>query len=72
MTAGPSPEDRIADVVRLSRPALQALARAGIDTVAELTRWSRGEVAALHGIGPTAFSGLEAALAARGLTFKPS
>lgn len=72
MSAGPSPEDRIADVVRLSRPAHRALAQAGVTTIAELAGWTRADVAALHGIGPTALPGLDAALAARGLAFKAS
>jgi len=36
----------------LSGPALRALATAGITQLAELTRWRRADLAALHGMGP--------------------
>jgi hypothetical protein len=66
-----SPDDAIAGAVKLGRPAHNALALAGITTFAELARWSQRDVAALHGIGPTAIPKLVAALAQRGLAFKP-
>lgn len=54
----------------LGRPAERALAAAGISDLADLTRHSREEIAALHGIGPRALGVLTAALAAHGLAFR--
>lgn len=62
--------DRIADTLKLSRPAHSALAAAGIVTYADLTKWTRKDVADLHGIGPKAFVFLEPAMKARGVGFK--
>ena len=55
---------------RLSKPAQRALMESGIFTERDLARWSRGEVAQMHGIGPSAFPVLERALADAGLRFK--
>ena len=65
-----SGDDRIADSVKLGRPAHRALAQAGIITFADLSRWRRADVAALHGVGAKALSALAAAMAARGAAFK--
>ena len=46
----------------LSGPALRALHNAGIRSVDALGRWSRKDLAALHGMGPKAVNLLEAAL----------
>lgn len=62
-------EDRIADTLKLSRPAHRALAAAGIISFSDLAKWTRAEVADLHGIGPKSFLELEPALAERGLSF---
>ena len=62
--------DRIADTVKLSRPAHQALAAAGIVTYADLAGWTRKDVATLHGIGPKTFHFLDPAMAARRVAFK--
>lgn len=51
----------------LAGPALRALAGAGIRSVADLARWSREELAELHGMGPKALQLLESARA-RGAT----
>ena len=67
-----SPGDLIAGTVKLSKPAHRALAHAGIVSFADLAGWTQRDVAALHGIGPSAFPELLAALAARGLAFKTS
>ena len=64
-----SPGDRIADTLKLSRPAQRALANAGIVTFSDLATWTRGAVADLHGIGPKSFVELDPALAERGLTY---
>ena len=65
-----SPQDTLAGMVKLSRPAHRALAQAGIVTFADLATWTQEDVAALHGIGPGSFPELTAALAARGLAFR--
>jgi hypothetical protein len=64
-------EDRIAESLKLSRPAHRALEAAGIVTFANLAAWTRRQVADLHGIGPKSFVELDPALAARGLSYKP-
>ena len=48
----------------------RALAAAGIVTFADLTRWTRSAVAALHGVGPKSFVELDPAMKARGLDYK--
>lgn len=53
----------------LSGPALRALAGAGITSVSQLTRWTRADLRALHGMGPKALDALEAALEAEGQRF---
>lgn len=63
--------DRIADCLKLSRPAQRALAHAGIVTFADLAQWTREAVADLHGIGPKSFVELDPALSDRGLEYKP-
>lgn len=64
-----SPQDRIAEALKLSRPAHRALASAGIVTFADLSRWKRSDVSDLHGIGPKSFVELDPALAERGLAY---
>ena len=54
----------------LSGPALRALDRAGIRSIADLTRRTETDVAALHGMGPKALRQLREALAAMGLGFR--
>ncbi len=65
-----APTDRIAECLKLSRPAHSALAHAGIVTFADLSLWTRKAVADLHGIGPKSFVELDPALAERGLGYK--
>ncbi len=54
---------------RLSKPAKRALISHGISSPADLAKWSRGDVARLHGVGPSAFPVLLAALQGEGLDF---
>jgi hypothetical protein len=54
----------------LSGPALRALDRAGIRSVADLARWTAADLAALHGMGPKALEQLRGALAASGQRFR--
>jgi hypothetical protein len=55
---------------KLAKPAQRALMGAGIYTPKDLAKYTRAEVARLHGIGPSAFPVLEAALKAAGLKFQ--
>ncbi|MEV4240998.1 hypothetical protein ACIBJI_01635 [Nocardia sp. NPDC050408] len=54
---------------KLGKPAERALAAAGIHRLADLTTWTERDLAALHGVGPTAITKLRAALAERNQTF---
>jgi hypothetical protein len=67
MTTAPQLDPAFA---KLAKPAQRALVDAGIFTVKDLARHTRAEVAALHGIGPSAFPVLEAALKVASLKFK--
>ncbi|GLQ56800.1 hypothetical protein [Devosia nitrariae] len=62
--------DRIAETIKLSRPAHRALMAAGIVSFADLTKWTRQDIANLHGIGARTFVFLEPAMVERGVTFK--
>jgi hypothetical protein len=53
----------------LSQPALRALAGAGIETLAQLSKFREAEIRKLHGIGPTALEKLRRALAQKNLSF---
>lgn len=53
----------------LPRPALRALASAGVSRLDQLTSISEADLLALHGIGPKAVQLLRSALRARGLSF---
>jgi predicted RecB family nuclease len=55
---------------KLAKPAQRALMNAGIFTVKDLAKHTRAEVEKLHGIGPSAFPKLEAALEASRLRFR--
>lgn len=55
---------------KLSKPAQRALMNAGIFTPRDLAQHTRAEIAALHGIGPSAFPVLESALKSAGLKFR--
>lgn len=53
----------------LGKPAERALAAAGIRHLDDLTARTERDLAALHGVGPTAVTKLRDALAARNQTF---
>jgi len=55
---------------KLSKPARRALINAGVLTLKDLAQHTQAEVAGLHGIGPSAFPILEAALQSAGLKFR--
>lgn len=54
----------------LSAPARRALEAEGIKTVKQLSSYSKKEILALHGLGPSSLPILSAALEAEGLSFK--
>jgi hypothetical protein len=56
--------------MKLPKPAQRALINHKIYMEEDLARWTRTEVATLHGIGPSSFPILENALSSVGLTFK--
>jgi Helix-hairpin-helix domain len=51
-------------------PALRALRSAGIQSMADLARWSESDLARLHGMGPKALGALRAGLEASGRSFR--
>ncbi len=55
---------------KLSKPAQRALINSNIFSANDLSGWKRGDVAKLHGIGPSALPILDQALAEAGQQFK--
>jgi hypothetical protein len=53
----------------LAKPAQRALAGAGLRDLQELSKWTEGQVMALHGMGPRAMEMLKAAMKEKGVTF---
>ena len=67
---GPAiPPDSLQLPVKVSNPARNALAYAGIGRLEDLNGLDRKAVASLHGMGPKAMTILENALAERGMGF---
>ena len=58
------------DFPNLSAPALRALLNAKVTKLSHLTRFTKEQVAELHGMGPNGLSKLQAALRKRRLHFK--
>jgi predicted flap endonuclease-1-like 5' DNA nuclease len=54
------------DLPRIGAPATRALAAKGILTIEDVAGWTRGDLLALHGVGPKAVRLLEEALQAEG------
>lgn len=54
----------------LARPALRALAAAGMTCLSDLQAASAKEIAELHGMGPKAMTTLQSALAQEGMSFR--
>ncbi|MDX2182806.1 MAG: helix-hairpin-helix domain-containing protein [Gemmatimonadaceae bacterium] len=54
----------------MSGPALRALSRAGIRSVAQLAQHSESAIAALHGMGPKGVRLLKEALTQQGRRFR--
>lgn len=53
----------------LSAPALRALLNAKITKLKQLSKWTAGDVAELHGMGPTGIKVLKLALREKQLSF---
>ena len=54
----------------MSGPSLRALSVAGVRSMSDLARWTRADLARLHGMGPKALGLLERALEASGGSFR--
>lgn len=54
----------------MSGPSLRALDGAGVRSLSDLTRWTKADLAKLHGMGPKALAVLEHALEASGRAFR--
>lgn len=54
----------------MSGPALRALNVAGVRSMDDLMRWTEGDLAALHGMGPKGIRTLRDALTASGRDFR--
>jgi DNA-directed RNA polymerase alpha subunit len=67
------PEQRPADrwPKGTGNPASSALEHAGYHTLEDIARLTERELLAMHGVGPKAVDVLRAALAERGLAFRP-
>ncbi len=59
------------DLPRIGAPATRALASIGVVRLDQVAAMREADVAALHGVGPRAITLLRAALADRGLAFRP-
>ncbi|KAB2860713.1 MULTISPECIES: hypothetical protein [Exiguobacterium] len=57
---------------KCSAPAERALRAAYIDTIEQLATYTKREIAALHGVGPSVLRILETALHEQGLRFTDS
>jgi len=60
------------DLPKLAAPAMRALAANGLTSLANLSRCTESDVAALHGMGPNAMKSIRTALKAGGLGFARS
>ena len=60
---------QIGDLPPIGRPANGALLQAGVTTLSRVAELTRGELLAMHGVGPKAIRILETALEERGLAF---
>ncbi|NAZ76062.1 DNA-binding protein [Kineococcus sp. T13] len=56
--------------VRIGRPALRALAAAGVSSLQDVSRLRDVDLLRMHGVGPRALSLLEEALTREGLSLR--
>ncbi|PPK92593.1 hypothetical protein CLV92_11322 [Kineococcus xinjiangensis] len=66
-----STSDTSALPARIGRPALRALAAAGVTSLPGLARLREADLLQMHGVGPRALSLLREALAREGLALRP-
>lgn len=59
-----------ASFAKLSKPAQRALLQYKIFSPSDLSQWTRGNLAKMHGIGPASFPALDQVLAEAGLKLK--
>ncbi|MDP3735936.1 MAG: hypothetical protein Q8R02_01025 [Hyphomonadaceae bacterium] len=57
------------DLPKLAAPAMRALNRAGLTSLAKLSQASEAEAMELHGMGPNAMAAIRAAMKRARLTF---
>ena len=69
MTAKQSAQSASDLPVKLSQPALRALAGVGVKNLKQLSKFSESEIKKLHGMGPNGLQQLRVALAGKGLSF---
>lgn len=55
---------------KIGNPATNALANIGVDSLAQLGKYTKDEILALHGMGPKAMGILEEEMKKHGLEFK--
>lgn len=55
---------------KLSAPARRALEHEGVETLSQLSKYTKSEILALHGIGPSSIPILTTELERKGLTFR--
>lgn len=55
----------------LAKPAQRALASQGVAKLYDLSRFTKSEIKALHGIGPNAFQKFHQEMLDNGISFKP-
>jgi len=58
------------ELPKLGQPAQRALASIGIKTLEDVTKFSKKEISALHGLGPSTIKILTKVFAEHGLKFK--
>ena len=58
------------DLPKIGAPAQRALAAAGVQYLADLTRYSEKEILQLHGVGPNAMENLRREMKKKGLSFR--
>ena len=57
--------------IGLAAPARRALVDAGLTKLTQLSKWTRADLAALHGMGPNALMKIDDALKISGFSFRP-
>lgn len=64
--------NRSAFPLGMSGPSLRALSAAGVRSLSDLARWTKADLAKLHGMGPKALALLEQSLQESGRSFRRS